>query len=174
MKKAFTLIELLVVVLIIGILSAIALPQYTKAVEKARATEMMVNVKHIQDAWELQHLASPGSATGVETKDIVELTGGTWSADGQRYCTKYFVYSLGGSLTSDKMIARCTPNANCGCTSGTELYDIYVTSPYDTSVPSGADWRTYDECTVTNDIGYTILGMLKSQGRCKRLFADHR
>lgn len=49
----FTLIELLVVVLIIGILAAIALPQYQKAVAKSRTNEVLVHTKALEKAMDL-------------------------------------------------------------------------------------------------------------------------
>jgi len=56
--KAFTLIELLVVVLIIGILAAVALPQYQKAVEKSRAAEALQLMKSVNQAVDTYYLSS--------------------------------------------------------------------------------------------------------------------
>jgi prepilin-type N-terminal cleavage/methylation domain-containing protein len=67
-KSCFTLIELLVVVLIIGILAAIALPQYQRAVLRSRAVEAVMFHKSLYDAEQLYFLAN-----GVYTLDLSKL-----------------------------------------------------------------------------------------------------
>ena len=109
MKRAFTLIELLVVVLIIGILSSIALPQYQKAVEKARATEGIMLTRAIWDAQKRYYLAN-----GTYTKDLndldIQIPGQEATPTGHALSiqsAKYFNCSAASSGTNESIIAFC-------------------------------------------------------------------
>ncbi len=68
MKKAFTLIELLVVVLIIGILAAVAVPQYQRTVLRAKVPEAKTMLKAFAtaaDAYDMENGSSPTSYWGI-------------------------------------------------------------------------------------------------------------
>ncbi len=69
-KQAFTLIELLVVVLIIGILAAVALPQYQKAVYKSRYAILKSTVASLVAAQEAHYLANSAYTTDIEVLSI--------------------------------------------------------------------------------------------------------
>lgn len=129
--KGFTLIELLVVVLIIGILSAVALPQYQKAVEKSRVAEAKTILKTIAQAQDAYMLSSPD---GFATEDfslldieiphsskwnfyLEETMGqGTYALAAERIGGNYGVYVMRGYGPEDGMF-YCSPHddAEEGC-----------------------------------------------------------
>ena len=85
--KGFTLIEMLVVVLIIGILAAIALPQYQIAVSKAKIVSMLPLMRRFRDAlteWKLKYgdfdchndICPDGETLGVNWPSDWKICGG--------------------------------------------------------------------------------------------------
>lgn len=151
MNKGFTLIELLIVVLIIGILAAIALPQYEKAIEKSRASEAFVNGGAILNAMNRAISESPnGSLPTVKSDLDVQVGGGSWNAANNIYSTKFFTYNI--SSGNKLVITRKDPDSSA----------VYTLTLYNSG--NATDLQDVKECSSTTEEGKELCNSFKAMG----------
>lgn len=70
LKRGFTLLEVLIVVIIIGVLVAIALPQYTTTLEKSKSAEAVANVGSLKAALDRYWYQDGSISTTITDLDI--------------------------------------------------------------------------------------------------------
>ena len=74
LQKGFTLVELMVVIVIVGILSAVALPNFLSQTSKAQGTECAQKIGNILSQVGAEHLASSTQAAALLTSEIDTAT----------------------------------------------------------------------------------------------------
>lgn len=145
-NKGFTLIELLVVVLIIGILAAMAMPQYFKAVERSRMSEAVTLLGNIAQAQQRKYLQINRYAADYTALDVAPK-----GASGHTYCTKgtptattcdngfqIAIDNPAVAYDAGKAVATRTPGANGTLQYGYTLSRYYAGDGV-TCTPSGTD-----------------------------------
>ena len=138
-KSGFTLIELLVVVLIIGILAAVALPQYQQAVEKARASEVLTLLRALINAEQVYYLANGDTTSDFTALDIDFPAGVDTSG-----------YSF---VIKDTTYAKCSGYLNSiDCVAAQRTYHSQTYVLQANFLAEGVDWQIVCAAPAGNNI----------------------
>jgi prepilin-type N-terminal cleavage/methylation domain-containing protein len=109
-QKGFTLVELMVVVVIIGILSAIAVPVYNSVSEKAKLNAHLANIRTIEGAIEAYKAAE--DTTDLSDIDVTEAGVGVLVDDYiQTWPTSPGTYSVTDGVLTATPTKEDTENA---------------------------------------------------------------
>ena len=111
-RRAFTLVEIMIVVLIIGILLAIAIPNFIRARETSRAKSCQANLQQIDSAKE--QWAMDNKKTTTDTPASTDLA--------PTYMKTYPTCPSSGTYTINAI--GTTPTCSIGGTSG--AFDAHV------------------------------------------------
>ena len=148
MQKGFTLVEVLVVVFIVGVLAAVALPQYNRSVERARTAEALSNGRVMLDSMNRAVMLQPNALPNTKGVLDVKIGGGAWT-NNSVYRTKDFEYDIshGNYLLITRLMAD-----------GTALYRVYMYTRY---TPANENKR---ECQWSTDLGKFACNLFGEQG----------
>ncbi len=188
-QKAFTLMELLIVVLIVGILSAIALPQYNKAVLKSRYTALILIAKGVWEGNEVYYMEHGEYATELDelvVKGQKEYPDGTQVKLGDE--AEYAYVKVSNPLVNNNYIAYQTHSENypgdihceaktgdakaqqlCQSLSSQEPIGETITSGFTTYIISGSGVRFPSgamdiDCKSAEDLGLTCSVIKNADG----------
>ncbi len=128
LRSGFTLIELLVVVLIIGILAAVALPQYQKAVWRSRFATIKALTKSIAQAEEIYYLSNGSYTTDVNNLDLDFPT--PLSVDIEQTTTGYGQYYFPWGKCTLEVVENIVADVSCTLQKETETNPIKLLTFY--------------------------------------------
>jgi general secretion pathway protein G len=79
MARGFTLVEILIVVVILGILAAIVIPQFTNASETAKASSLTSQLQTIRSQLELYQVQHNGNYPDLSVASTLDADTNTWN-----------------------------------------------------------------------------------------------